>query len=362
MLGLLSIVLQVLAASNQVPTDYAFETSELMRRMAYPNAAKASTDMAPSGAYGAVNREYDRTHQGRWYIEEQRRGDIAIAAGIGHDDTEAINRGMKAFEWGFKQQEPDGSFKCREAFHSTSFFVESTAHACLLLQQSPFAEKYRGQIDAMKPKIQAAARWMADPKNLRAGKAKNAPYTHRRYLVAAALGETGVLCKDRRLVDASKEFIWEGIALQAPEGYNPEKGGYDSSYHALGVVLAMRYYTTVADAETRAALKPMLQRAIAWLATRIRLDGDIDPTGNTRTGIAQEKDRTGRVKGLNYGETFRAFQYWSMISGDGSYHQLARRVAVFDAHQKRLNPGGLQQSSHPSSQRKDLGKTDPAQP
>jgi hypothetical protein len=362
MLGLLSIFLPVLAANNQVPTDYAFETSELMRRMAYPNAAKASNDMAPSGAYGAVNREYDRTHQGRWYIEEQRRGDVAIAAGIAHNDTGAIDRGMKAFEWGFRQQGPDGSFDCRDAFHSTSFFVESVAHSCLLLQQSPFADKYRAQIGAMKPKLRAAARWMVDPKNRLPGEVKNAPYAHRRYLVAAALGQTGVLCKDQRLVDVSKEFIWEGIALQAPEGYNPEKGGHDASYHALGVVLALRYYTTVADRATRDALKPMLHRAIAWLATRITPDGDIDPTGNTRTGNEQEKDRAGKAKGLNYGYAFRAFEYWSMISGDESYHQLAKRVADFDALQKRLNPNGVQQSPMRSSQRKAPGETRRARP
>jgi hypothetical protein len=357
MLWFLSIVLRVLAPHDQGHTDYAFETGELMKRMAYPNPAKAANDMTPSGAYGAVNREYDKTHQGRWYIEEQRHGDTAVAAGIAHNNTDAIDRGMKAFEWGFKQQEPDGSFKCRDEFHSTSFFVESTAHAFLLLQQSPFAERYRAQIGAMKPKILAAARWMANPKNRRPGEAKNAPYAHRRYLVAAALGETGVLCEDQRLVDASKEFIREGIAIQAPEGYNPERGGYDSSYHAVGLVLAMRYDTTVADRETRDSLEPMLQRAIAWLAGRVKPDGDIDPTGNTRTGTAQEKDRTGKAKSLNYGYAFRAFEYWSMISGDESYHQLAKLVADFDARQKRLNRAGVQQSPDRSSQRKDPGGT-----
>ena len=124
----------------------------------------------------------------------------------------------------------------------------------------------------------------------------NAPYTHRRYLVAAALGEAGVLCDNQTLVDQSKEFIKEGVSLQNPAGYNPEKGGYDCSYHAVGLVFAERYYDVVADSQTKKELYPMLKRANEWLKTRIQPDGTIDSSGNTRTGLSQEKDRAGSIK------------------------------------------------------------------
>ena len=181
----------------------------------------------------------------------------------------------------------------------------------------------------MKPRIHAAARWMIRPNNEAAGKLRNAPYTHRCYLVAAALGEAGLLCGAKELVSVSKQYVRQGIGLQTPEGFNPEKGGYDTSYHAFGIVMAMRYYTIVADPDTRAELAPMLQRAVAWLATRVRPDGEIDATGNTRTGLDQEKGRTGKPKSLNYGSTYRAFEYWYQIRGDRSYHRLAELVANF---------------------------------
>jgi hypothetical protein len=329
-----SILIALLCSSTADSLDYAFETSPFMRETAYCNPRRAATDVAPSGAYGPVNRAFDETHQGKWYIEEQRYGDSAVAAGITHGDPEAIERGLRIFRWGFRHQSADGSFDCPDRFHSTSFFVESTAHSCLLIRQSPFADKFRRTVDEMIPRIKAAAEWMIIPKNEAAGKKKNAPYTHRRYLLAAALGETGILCGSERLVNASKQYIREGLSLQAPEGYNPEKGGYDSSYHAVGIVLAMRYYSLVADRATQAELKPMLQRATAWLASRVNEEGAIDPTGNTRTGLDQELNRARKPKGISYGNAYRAFAYWSEISGDVRYKQLAQRVADYDRRAK----------------------------
>jgi hypothetical protein len=323
------------ADPDRVRLDAAFEACDLMRRTVYRNSARAAADHEPSGAYGPVNRVYDRDRRGRWYIEEQRRGEDAILAGLAQDDPDAIDRGLTIFEWGFRQQSPDGSFACPDAFHSTSFFVESTAHACLLVGHSTFGPRYLGRIEAMTPKIHAAALWLADPRNAKTGQARNAPYTHRRYLLAAALGEAGLLCRDPGLIETSKAYIREGVALQSREGFNPEKGGPDTSYHAVGLVYALRYDTLVADPETRALLRPMLRRGVQWLATHIRADGSIDPTGNTRTGLGQERGRSGVPKTLNLGAAYRAFEYWSRVEGDPAYHDLALRVADFEARSRR---------------------------
>jgi hypothetical protein len=323
------------ADPERVRVDTAFEACDLLRHTVYRNSARAAADHEPSGAYGPLNRAYDRNGRGSWYIEEQRRGEDAILAGLAQNDPDAIGRGLTIFGWGFRRQSPDGSFACPDAFHSTSFFVESTAHACLLLSHSAFGPRYRDRIEAMTPKIHAAALWLADPRNAKIGQARNAPYAHRRYLLAAALGEAGLLCHDPSLVEASKAYVRAGVALQSPEGFNPEKGGPDTSYHAVGLVFALRYDTLVADPETRALLRPMLRRGVHWLATRIRSDGRIDPSGNTRTGLGQEHGRSGVPKALNISAAYRAFEYWSRVDGDPAYHDLALRVADFEARSRR---------------------------
>jgi hypothetical protein len=309
-----------------VGDDFRFETSAFMKDTAYRRPEKIAADSAPSGAESSVNIQWDQNHSGKWYIEQQRYGSDAVCGGIAKEDTSAIDRGLRILRWGFEQQQPDGSFNCPDTFHSTSFFVEAAAHACLLLNASQYVSKYAAEVDWMKPRILKAALWMTQPAVEGPGKASNAPYAHRRYLVAAAVGEAGVLCGNQPLIEKSRAYIREGVSLQDPLGFNPEKGGYDCSYHAVGLYYAERYYDLVADSETKEQVRSMLKKGYAWLESRIRPDGTIDVSGNTRTGAGQEKGRTGAVKTINYGYTYRGFYHWYLISRDPGFEQLAQKV------------------------------------
>src|SRR6478609_4685773 len=113
---------------GSVEVDLRFETSSFMKSTLYRRPDHLAADIAPDGAEGKVNIEWDRTHSGKWFIEEQRHGADAVSGGIAKDDQAAIERGLKILHWGFSQQQPDGSFACPDTFHSTSFFVEASAH------------------------------------------------------------------------------------------------------------------------------------------------------------------------------------------------------------------------------------------
>jgi hypothetical protein len=301
-----------------------------MQKEAYrrPDHIAPESDLLPDGAMSPVNRRWDSTHQGSWYIEEQRYGSDAISAGLANNDTTSINRGLRILSWGFRQQQPNGSFNCPDAFHSTSFFVEASAHSMLMLQASRYGPIYQTAIQAMVPMIHSAALWMTLPDVEREGQRRNMPYTHRRYLVAAALGETGILTGDTMLIARSKTYISQGLLLQDSSGYNPEKGGYDCSYHSVGVVYAQRYYDIVAGDDTRPAIYAMLKKAIGWLTTRVRPDGTLNPDGNTRTGLGQEKGRNDNLKTLNYGQAFRSFYRWYQLTGDPAYEDWAKKVVA----------------------------------
>jgi hypothetical protein len=309
--------------------DLAFETSSFMLNSAYQDVANLYADSAPDGAYGPVNRAWDAGHAGKWYIEEQRPGSDLIAGGIAANNTEAIDRGLLVLNWGFAQQEPDGGFDCPDTFHSTSFFVEAVAHSLLMLQASEYSSRYSQTVADMEPKLLLAARWMTNLRNESDGGKNNRPYTHRRYLVAAALGETGILAGDASLVARSESYVREGIALQSDSGYNPELGSWDSSYHAKGLVFACRYYTIVANEEMKQTLYKMLDKAAKWEASRVHDDGRINTEGNTRVGGKRtEKGRLGKGKTVEVRQVYRAFYYWSVISGDSSYEKLAEKVAL----------------------------------
>jgi hypothetical protein len=335
--GVAAISLMALSGTvfGSVGDDMNFETSSFMKATSYRRPDHLAADTAPDGAEGRVNIEWDRTHVGKWFIEEQRHGSDAIVGGIAKEDPAAIERGLKILRWGFQQQQPDGSFACPDTFHSTSFFVEATAHACLLLSASSIAARYAEDIRWIEPRLVKAAMWMIEPSVETEGRRSNAPYTHRRYLVAAALGETGVLTNNRLLIDHSAAYIQEGTSLQDPSGFNPEKGGYDSSYHAVGLVYAERYYDIVAAGTLKSRLFEMLKKGAAWLAGRVQSDGTIDPSGNTRTGLGQESGRNGTLKTINYGSAYCALYRWSLISGDETFAGLAETVFAGEAIYKR---------------------------
>ena len=282
---LLTMSLTALASESD---DLRFEQSDFMKATTYRRPEKlAAANLAPDGALSPVNISWDQTHTGKWFIEEQRYGSDAVAGGIAKKDVAAIRRGLTILRWGFEQQQPDGSFACPDAFHSTSFFVEAAAHACLLLNASSLGAQYSPDTGWMTPRLLKAALWMTGPKVEVQGRKGNAPYAHRRYLVAAALGETGVLTANQSLIDHSAQYITEGLNLQDPSGFNPEKGGYDSSYHAVGLVYAERYYDVVAGGELKARLYSMLKSGNAWLATRVLLMGQLTPPAT----LAPERTR-----------------------------------------------------------------------
>ena len=82
----------------------------------------------------------------------------------------------------------------------------------------------------------------------------------------------------------------------------------------------------------RVEMRPMMDKAYAWLLTRIRLDGTVDPTGNTRTGLGQEKARNGKLKGLEYRFTAISLAYWGQMTQKPELENTAQRV--FEADRK----------------------------
>jgi len=312
-----------------IAAEFAYETSPFLQQYEYASPETMFASELPDGAFG-TNIPFDQGKTKRWFIEEQRAGRDLILAGIARHQTDAIDRGLRMLTWGFQHQSADGSFACPDAFHSTSFFIDAVADAILMLHASEYAARYKPLTEPMIPKVHAAALWMIRPEVKAAafqGPMSEAPYTHRRYLVAAGLGETGLLTGDQKLLDAAVTYARAGIAMQNASGYNPEKGGYDSSYHAVGVVFAQRYYTLACPPDLRPALDAAIGKAVDWSASRLNPDATMNLTGNTRVNAEPESNRTGSPKQPSYRGTFRLLYRWSMLSGDTHYADLAARVA-----------------------------------
>ncbi len=311
-------------------TDFYCESTDVIANVIYRyrRLVGLSNSMAPDGANG-VNVYWERNQRQQWYIEAQQYGEDLVIGGLIKNDPKAIQSGFKMFDWGFNHQPPDGSFQgTGDPFHSTSFFVEAVAHTLLVLQQSPQSGKYADQIAHYTLRVHRAARWMIAPHVWEQGTERNEPYTHRRYLVAAALGLTGKLTGDRELINYARQSIEDGLSLQRPDGVNPEQGGYDSSYQMLGVVYAQRWVTYFPNDTLTPRVVAMIDKALAWEQTRILPTGEISSEGNRRTG-GQERGRSGKVKTVDYKQALRGFAYWASVTGDPKLDAIARKISQY---------------------------------
>ena len=308
--------------------DFLHESTDLVAKVLYARPSSTYDSMAESGAVG-TNADWENNQAESWYIEAQRQGEEAIISGLINEDPVAIEAGLKMFDWGFAQQSADGGFEgTGDPFHSTSLFVHAVARSLLLIEQSPLAQEYADVVEVYKEKLAAAARWMIQPEVWERGISNNQPYTHRRYVVATALGLTSQLTGDSELMDYARQSLTDGLALQQSNGVNPELGGYDSSYQMVSVIYAAQWVTYFPENPLTADVVEMINRAINWEQSRVLANGEISSEGNTRTS-GQEILRTGQAKKINHREIMRGFAYWASVSREQKWEEIARQVAQF---------------------------------
>ncbi len=303
-------------------TSQGLAQDAFLARALYSNPSRVASNIGDDGAIG-VNRDVGAGE--RMYIEEQRYGGDLVQMGLASRDDSLVRLGLKAIEWGFRQQAADGSFpQTGDAFHSVSMFVEGTARAFLSLREAG-GSQYVNIVTGMMPRLKAAALWLEQPDVERTGKSHDAPYTHRRWILAAALGQTAALTHDSNMASHAQRYAEDGLSLQLANGVNPEKGGYDVSYQAVGILQAERYFVVCNDNSLRAQIKTMIQQASDWELGMIMNDGQVLVGDSTRVG--NEKARSGKVKHVNTKELLQALSFATTITGDKRYRDKAAWVA-----------------------------------
>lgn len=72
------------------------------------------------------------------------------------------------------------------------------------------------------------------------------------------------------------EWARQGLALQRADGTNPEKGGYDTGYQMVGVLMSLRYLPVCADLQ-RALATARLTSADGLLLRSLSRPGPLAP-------------------------------------------------------------------------------------
>lgn len=335
----LSLLLPAVPALQAAP-DRSDHTIGIERRNEYdvlrsfpPGrlSALSAKDFPDAKGLTGTNRK-----NGSWLEAGPQRGSCrALIAAVVADDLAAADRAWVGIDTAFAHQRPDGSFIAEvrpngasarpysASVETTFFFLQELGRALLVIQQSPHEAYFRQRIAAIEPKVRLSCSFISDGFDTIVSHTQHA--VNRLIIAAKAFGLCGTFLKDEALIEKSRRLITLSLTLRDKAGVFLEKGGRDSSYNVVSILYGQVLALHVSLPEFEAALPA----AVAWQVSRIQPDGKVDVSGNTRTGLGQEKSYFGDPKTVNYTEVALALTYYGSIHNDAKIRAAADRVVAF---------------------------------
>ncbi|HEV3309522.1 MAG TPA: hypothetical protein VG815_03270 [Chloroflexota bacterium] len=279
-----------------------------------------------------------------WYIEDQRYGDTDVIAGVLHDDIGLIKTGLKMFDFGLYREAPNGTFPGSFGlFHGVAMFLAAAAPAMLVLQNwnratsqmgSGFKTHFAWEIDRMDSAARSAmASWWNKP-----GRIDDGGKEERAFEAALALEATGWLAHDSFLQSRAQVYAGNGLRMTQSDGVWTEHGEngrccHDSTYQAIGLVYGTRYLELMDGTPMYSRLYPAVLKGEHWEISRVRSNGTIITTGDSRTaGCAERSQVTGKCKTTDLEAIFSALMRWGVLAGDQRFRSAAEAVWRLNLH------------------------------
>jgi hypothetical protein len=301
-------------------------------------AALHSGDKPDANGFTGGNRA-----KGFWIEAGPQRGSCrGVIAAVVLDDLAGADDCWRGIDTAFAHQRADGGFDAivkpngnssREggaAVETTYFFLQELGRAILVIRQSPHEAHFRERLVALEPKLRRAADFIL------AGYDTIIPkvgHTVNRVIIAAkAFGLCGLALNDARMIEKSRLLIAHALTLRDKEGVFIEQGGRDSSYNVVSILFGQVLALHLPLPEFEAALPA----AIKWQLTRILPSGEVDVSGNTRTGVGLEADPFScKAKSVNYTEVAMALVLYGTIHQDKEVLAAADRVFAYKQRNDR---------------------------
>ena len=275
---------------------------------------------------------------GSWIEAGTQRGSCrGVIAGVVVDDLARADQAWRGVEETFKHQRTDGGFEANDrpngnsakpigaAVETAFFFLQECGRMILVIRESPHEAHFHDRIAALEPKLRRACGFISAGYDRIIADSSHA--VNRIVIAAKAFGTCGVALHDEQLVATSRKLIAHALTLRDKEGVFIENGGRDSSYNVVSILFGTVLALHVSLPEFEAALPA----AMKWQLSRIKPNGEIDVTGNTRTGVGKEASPyTGEAKDVNYSEIVQALTLYGLIHHDKTALETADRVFAFD--------------------------------
>lgn len=276
-----------------------------------------------------ANGMVGKNRNGWLHVSFQRGAMLYLSVASSYADEKRTKDAWRAIDAAFRKQTPEGNFLSGEFkgkkpslgddLSGTSFWLGELCHTILIVRESKLEPLFEDRINELLPKIQKTADWLARNKDTLLAYDCHAP--NRLFFDAQAFGFSGILLNNDDLKQLGKEFADAGLRLQRNDGVFLEKGGHDSSYQAVAL-LKLQYYAIRFPC---GSFEDAINRGTEWEMGRIKPNGEVDVSGNTRTGLGQEKFM-GRAKDVNYSEVILSLLYYSARTGNKKASETAENI------------------------------------
>ena len=203
------------------------------------------------------------------------------------------------------------------------FFLQELGRTILIVRASPMEPYFRERLANLMPKLRRACDFIQKGYPTIVVKVGHTP--NRLLIAAKAFGLCGIVLNDEKMKESSSRLVKAAIARRDKEGVFTERGGRDSSYNAVAILMGQQLSLYLPNAELDAAIKP----AMDWQRTRIKPTGEVEVEGNTRTGVGKEPSPTGVPKHVNYNEVAQALWYYGALHNDPEIIDLALKVQAW---------------------------------
>ncbi len=309
------------------PTEY-----ELLRMIPKERLLALYGDVPDANGFVGSNRTMNA-----WIEAGTQRGSCrAVLASVVVDDLAQADDAWRGVETTFAHQRADGGFEANDrpngnsakpigaAVETAFFFLQECGRMVLVIRQSPHEAHFHDRLVALEPKMRRACAF------IQAGYdhiIQDSSHAVNRIVIAAkAFGTCGVALHDEQLIATSRKLIAHAITLRDAEGVFIENGGRDSSYNVVSILFGTVLGLHVPIPEFEAVLPAAMQ----WQLSRIKPSGEVDVSGNTRTGVGKEASPyTGEAKTVNYGEVVQALTFYGLLRHDAAILATADRVFAY---------------------------------
>ena len=309
--------------------------------------------IAADGVVGNNNAAWQAGTRADYYIEAQRIGYQVVLGGLAGGDLALVDRGLRAIEWGYRPDvmgpASDWSFNrdfgtiLGHAAHPRTMFGAASVETVLAIVGDPSTwfgpnAAIYDRAYALRSAIeQSATAYIAsgDAVVFRAGCANSSQLVFQ----ATWMQGTYVLTGDATFRVEAKETIRAMMALQRPDGAFGEKigpdgqRGFDTSYCVQTLRELVAYEEMLpgsGEGSWRTQVRDYITKGANWLLGRIRPDGSIDTTGNSRTAADGAPQEGSFAKGWEIDQTAITLAQYAVAFG--RWEELAPVITAVQYH------------------------------